>query len=184
MIWLVLGVLLWALAHMFKRLAPKARKGMGSSGKGMVAAASLIGIVLMVIGYKMAEPTFLWALGSWTYHLNNLLMVIAVILLGAGHSKSHVRGWMRHPMLTAVIVWAVAHLLVNGDLPSLILFGGLGIWAIVEMVLINRAEPKWTPPKGGTVAGDIKLIVISAVVFVVIVLIHGWIGPSPFPGMS
>lgn len=181
MIWLILGVLLWSGAHLFKRLAPKARRGMGASGRGMVAAAAFLSLVLMVIGYRMADPVFLWALPLWAWHVNNTLMVIAVLLLGLGHSKSRFNGLMRHPMLTSVVVWAIAHLLVNGDLPSLVLFGGLGLWAILQMLLINRAEPKWTPPKKGNLRGDLMLLAISVVVFVVIVGIHMAFGLNPFP---
>jgi uncharacterized membrane protein len=177
---LVLGLLLWWGAHVFKRLAPQRRAAMGDAGKGVVAIVSLAAIVLMVFGYRAAEPTPLWYLG-WAVHLNNLLMVIAIVLLGVGSSKSRLRGKMRHPMLTGAIVWAVAHLLVNGDVPSLVLFGGLGLWAITSMILINRAEPAPQPYNEGSVQGDVRLFVISAVVFVVIVLVHGWLGPSPFP---
>lgn len=177
---LVLGLLLWWGAHVFKRVAPQRRAAMGDAGKGVVAIVSLAAIVLMVFGYRAAEPTPLWYLG-WAVHLNNLLMVIAIVLLGVGSSKSRLRGKMRHPMLTGAIVWAVAHLLVNGDVPSLVLFGGLGLWAITSMILINRAEPAPQPYNEGSVQGDVRLFVISAVVFVVIVLVHGWLGPSPFP---
>ncbi|MCR8724056.1 NnrU family protein [Frigidibacter sp. ROC022] len=181
MIWIVIGVALWSGAHVFKRLVPNVRRGMGDAAKGMVAAASLLAIVLMVIGYRMADPDYLWQLGGWARHANNTLMVLAVILFGASHSKSHVRGWLRHPMLTSVILWAVAHLLVNGDVPSLVLFGGLGLWAVAEIVLINRAEPKWVRPKGNA-RGDLMLLAISVVVFAVISALHIWLGPNPFTG--
>lgn len=182
MIWIIIGLLLWSGAHLFKRLAPKARRGMGDAAKGMVAAAALVAIVLMVIGYRMADPVFLWAGPDWLVHVNNLLMVVAVLLLGLGRSKSRLNGVLRHPMLTGVLLWAVAHLLVNGDTPSLVLFGGLGLWAVAEMVLINRAEPKWKKPPPGNAMGDLRLVGISAVVFVVIVLLHMWLGPRPFAG--
>lgn len=181
MIWIIIGVALWSGAHAFKRLVPKARRGMGDAAKGMVAAASLMAIVLMVIGYRMAEPDFLWQLPDWSRHANNLLMVVSVVLFGAANSRSHVRGWLRHPMLTGVILWSVAHLLVNGDTASLVLFGGLGLWAVAEIVLINRAVPKWVKPTG-TARGDVMLVVISAVAFAVISGLHIWLGPNPFTG--
>ena len=180
MIWLILGVLLWMGAHWFKRLAPGARAAMGNGGRGAVAVASLGAIVLMVIGYRAAEPTPLWFV-SWGVHLNNLAMIIAIVLMGVGASKSRLRAMMRHPMLTGALIWALSHLLVNGDVPSLILFGGMAVWAVGSMILINRAEPTYTPYQGGNMKGDLRLFIISAVVFVVIVLVHGWIGPSPFP---
>ena len=184
MIWLVLGVLLWALAHLFKRLAPAVRRGMGDSAKGLVAAASLIAIVLMVIGYRLADTATLYSLPSWAFHLNNTLMLIAVGLIWLGQSKSRLRGAMRHPMLTGAVVWAIAHLLVNGDVASLVLFGGLGLWAIVEMVAINRAEPKWKRPAPGNAKGDAIFVVGTLVVYAVIIGIHMLIGPSPIPGMA
>ncbi len=177
---LVLGVLLWTFAHWFKRLAPGARAAMGNAGKGVVAVLSIFAIWLMVQGYREAEVVPLWDLGAMGRGLNNILMVAAVVLLGAGHSKSRLRGKIRHPMLWSAVLWSIAHLLANGDLASLVLFGGIGLWALGSMVLINRAEPDDQPYTDGTVQGDIRLAVISVVVFAVIVGIHMWIGPSPF----
>lgn len=179
---LILGVLLWSAVHFFKRILPDARARMGDAGKGLVAVLVFASVVLMVIGYRGADATPIWILGDWARSVNNLLMVAAVILMGVGSSKSRLRGKLRHPMLTGLIVWSVAHLLVNGDLPSLVLFGGLGLWSIVTIGLINRAEPVPEPYVDGTAQGDVKLVVISAVLFVVIVSIHTWLGYWPFPG--
>ncbi|HRO10777.1 MAG TPA: NnrU family protein, partial [Amaricoccus sp.] len=95
--------------------------------------------------------------------------------------KGVARTWMRHPMLTAVLIWAVAHLLVNGDRASLVLFGWLGLWAIAEMLLIGAREPAWVRPGPGTTAGTVRWVVISVVLFAVITAIHGWLGYWPFP---
>lgn len=182
MIWLVLGLILWTAAHYFKRVAPEARARVDDAGKGVIAVLILISVALMVIGYRGAEATYLWALGGWTISANNTLMVIAVVLLGVGNSKSRLRGKLRHPMLAGTILWSVAHLLVNGDVASLVLFGVIALWAIGSIVLINRAEPVPEPFVDGTAQGDVKLLVISAVVFAVIVGIHTWLGYWPFPG--
>lgn len=179
---LELGVLLWAGAHFFKRAAPDLRARMGDAGKGVVAVAVVISIVLMVIGYRAADVVILWSLGSWSVHLNNLLMVIAVMLFGTGHSKSRLRATMRHPMLYGLLVWVVAHLLVNGDLASLMLFGGLGLWAMVTIRLINRDDPVPPPYTEGTRKGDIRLAVITALFFAVITGVHIWLGYWPFGG--
>ena len=182
--WLVFGILVWTGAHYFKRLAPGARAAIGNAGKGLVAVLSIGAIFFMVKGYKAAEVVPLWDLGGWTVHANNALMLVAVAFLGAGSSKSRLREKMRHPMLTGVLVWMVAHLLVNGDLASLVLFGGLGLWALGSIYLINRGEPEYEGWQGGTKAGDIRLLIISIVVFAVIAGIHLFIGPSPFSGGS
>ena len=186
MIWLILGVLLWSFTHFFKRLAPGPRAAMqakmGNASKGIIALVLVASIVLMVIGMRTAPFVDLWFLPPFVIHINNLLMIIAVVLFGAGSSKSRLRGNLRHPMLTGVVVWCVAHLLVNGHLAAVILFGGLGLWALIEMRVINAAEPAPAPYTEGTLAGDIRLVIISAIVFTVIAAIHAWLGVWPFPG--
>lgn len=183
---LIIGLLLWSGVHLLKRIAPGLRAGMqekmGDGSKGLIAVLLLVSVVLMVIGYRGAESEFLWGRSVATTGINNLLMLISVALFGVGNSKSRLRGKMRHPMLTGMILWGVAHILVNGDTASLVLFGGLIAWAVLEMVLINRADPEFTPYEGGSKAGDIRLAVITVVVFAVIAGIHTWLGYYPFGG--
>jgi uncharacterized membrane protein len=183
---LILGLLLWTAAHVFKRIAPGQRQAMtdrmGNAAKGVIAVVLLISILLMVIGYRGAESEFLWGRSAATTGINNLLMIFSVALLGLGSSKSRFNGALRHPMLTGVIVWSLSHLLVNGDVASVVLFGGMALWALLEMVLINRAVPEWTPPEKGTSAGDVKLLVISLVLYGVISGVHTWLGYFPFGG--
>ncbi len=182
---LILGLTVWSLAHVFKRAAPGGRAalaerlGAGPS-RGVMALLIAAGLVLIVLGYRAAPVVFVYAPPAWTVHLNNLLMLIAVLLFGAANSRSRIRGWLRNPMLTGVVIWAIAHLLVNGDLASLILFGWLGAWAVVTMVMIDASDG-WTAPAPGPVAVEIRLGVISLVVFGVIVAIHTWLGYPPFP---
>jgi uncharacterized membrane protein len=133
----------------------------------------------MVIGYRAAEVVPLWQLPPWAIHVNNLLMLAAVALFGLGKSKSRLRGFLRHPQLTGFAVWCVAHLLVNGDLASLVLWGVLLVWALVEIPLINARDPAPPPFVGGSLAGDLRLGLITLVVFAVIVVLHGWLGPWP-----
>ena len=80
----------------------------------------------------------------------------------------------------AVVVWAAAHLLVNGDLASVVLFGGLGLWALVEMAVINRAEGPWQPPEPGSLRNDAKIALLALVLYAVIVAIHTWLGHPAF----
>ena len=87
---------------------------------------------------------------------------------------------MRHPMLTGFLLWTIAHLLVNGDVPSFVLFGGLGLWAVAEMIVINRAEPDWTPPAKGSIAKDGMFLVASLVLLAVIGWVHTWLGYPTF----
>ena len=182
MVWLILGVLLWSGSHLWKRLAPDSRAQMGDRGRGIVALGSLLGIVLMVVGYRAAEGEFWWGRTPATTGINNLLVLVAFYLAAASGMKTRAMRLLRHPLLIGAILWSVAHLLVNGDLPSLILFGGLGLWAALEIALINRAVPQWTKPAPAPVGKEIGAVVGGILVYAVAGVIHGLVGPWPFGG--
>ncbi|MBQ1204131.1 MAG: NnrU family protein [Loktanella sp.] len=180
MIILVLGLILWSGVHFWKRLAPDSRARAGDKGKLIVAIGAVLGIVLMVIGYRAAEGAVYWGRTPAMTGINNLLMVFAVYLYAASGAKTRITRKIRHPQLTAVKLWAVAHLLVNGDVPSFVLFGGLLAWAVAEVILINRANRAWAPPPVVPVKKEITAIVATVVVFTIISAIHAWLGYNPF----
>lgn len=177
---LILGLLVWTGAHLLKRVAPDLRASMGDRGKGVIAVLLFASIVMMIFGYQMAGGPVFWGRTPMLTGINNLLMLLAVYLFAVSGMKTALARRMRHPMLAAVKVWALAHLLVNGDLASFVLFGGLLAWAVLSMILINKAEPNWTPPEPAPAAKEVRAVVGSVVVFAVIALIHGWLGYSVF----
>lgn len=181
---LILGLLLWSGTHFLKRLAPAARASMqdkmGDGSKGVIAVLMVISIVLMVIGYGNADLTEFWGRSPAMTGINNLLMILAVALMGVNSSKSRFRGKLRHGMLSGVVVWAAAHLLVNGDVASIVLFGGLAAWALAQMAILNRTTEPDPPFEDGTAAGDIKLLVITLVLYAIIAGVHTWLGYLPF----
>lgn len=183
---LVAGVALWWAGHLFRRMAPQRRQAMadrmGGAAKGLVALVLLGSVILMVVGYRRAAFVPVYWPPDWAVHLNNLLMLVAVILFGAGSSKGRMRSWFRHPMLLGFATWAVAHLLVNGDLASIVLFGGLLAWVPVSMAAIAASGQVWNRPEPGPVRGDVRLILISLAVYAAIAAIHAWLGVWPFPG--
>lgn len=179
---LILGVALWWAAHLYKRLAPDHRARMGDAGKGAVTAALALAVILMVVGYGRADGAFFWGPSPALVGINNLLVLVAFYLFAASGMKTRVTAYTRHPMLWGFSLWAVAHLLVNGDTPSFVLFGGLLAWALTEMVVINRASP-WTRPAGPFPARKEAMAAAGAVIVMLVVgLVHGWIGPWPFGG--
>lgn len=178
---LIAGVVLWWAAHFFKRVAPGARERMGDAGKGPVALAILASVVLMVLGYRAAEFIPVWEPPAFFTQVNNLLMVLVFYLFGVGATKGLGAARIRHPQLTAFKIWAIAHLLVNGDLASIILFGGLLGWAIISVIVINKAGP-WTRPENTAFAGDAKALVIGLVLMGIVATIHVLVGPNPFGG--
>lgn len=178
---LILGLGLWYVTHLMQRLAPGARARMGAlPGKAILSILTLLAIVLMVMGYRAAPVVDLWYPPAFLRHVNNLLMLVAVFLVMLGHVPGLLRTKMRHPMLTAAKTWAFAHLLVNGDLASVILFGGLMAWAVIDLILINRQVPEWNRPAPGPVRNDVIYGVVALVLYVAIGHIHGMLGPWPF----
>lgn len=187
---LILGLVLWTAAHFFKRLAPDARAGlsdkMGDASKGLFAVLIVVSIVLMVMGHRAFEFIPIWSPPSFMGHLNNLLMLVAFYVYGASAAKG-VKVWIgtkiRHPQLAGFSIWAVAHLLANGDLSSIILFGGLLIWAQASIYLINAQDGPWEVPPRAPVKKEITLVIISLVLFTVVAAIHIWLGVNPFGGV-
>jgi uncharacterized membrane protein len=180
MILLILGLLMWSQGHFFKRLAPARHAALGDRSKGIVAVLSVLGLLAMIFGYRMADFIPVWSPPVFLTGINNLLMLAAFFLIGMSATKGRLKGRMRHPMLLAVKVWALAHLMVNGDLASIVLFGGMMAWAVISVILINRAEPEYVRPEPGPASKDILLVVISVLTFVIAALIHLALGVNPF----
>lgn len=181
MILLILGVVLWIGAHSIRRVAPDLRARMGEDrGRGMIALAVLVSIVLMIFGYRMADGPVWWGPSAATVGINNLLVLLGFYFFAASGMKTRIGRAVRHPMLIGFVLWAVAHILVNGDLPSLILFGGLLAWALWEIAGGTNPAPAEgdTPP----VKKDLMALAGGIVVFAVAAMIHWWIGYYPFGG--
>ncbi|MCV6591959.1 MAG: NnrU family protein [Silicimonas sp.] len=181
---LIAGLALWIAAHVFKRLAPEARAGltekMGEGSKGLIAALILLSVILMVFGYKAADGAFWWGRSAPLVGINNLLMLLSVYLFAASGAKTRITRVIKNPQLTAFKAWALAHLLVNGDLPSFILFGGLLGWAVWEVILLKRAGVTPEPAPDVPMKKEITTAIAALVVYVIIGLIHQWLGYPPF----
>ena len=179
---LIIGLALWVVAHWFKRIVPGLRAQLGDKGKGIVALALLGSVVLMVIGYRAADVIPVYQPMAGMGHANNALMFIAVYLYAVGGTKGLLYPIMRHPMLWGTVLWAAAHLLVNGDQASIVLFGGIGLWALISIPLINRAQ-SWTPPINGRgIKGDLMAVAGTVVLIGVAAVIHSWLGHPIFAG--
>ncbi len=102
-------------------------------------------------------------------------MLVALFMMDIGRVNGVVRTKVRHPMLIGVVIWSVAHLLVNGELSALVLFGGLALWALLQMAVISRAEGPWEVPAKGSILSDGKVAVLAIVLYTVIAGIHYWL---------
>ena len=180
MIWLVVGLAIWCAAHLFKRIAPERRERMGKAGKGLVAAALIVALALMAVGYRMAESVVYWDPGAALVGINNLIVLAAFYLFAASGLRTGVTRIIRHPQLVGFALWALAHIIVNGDLPSLVLFGGLLAWALAEIAVINRAVPEWSTPEPVPARKEVMAAAGATAVFAAAAIVHGWLGYNPF----
>ncbi|MGB0867321.1 MAG: NnrU family protein [Granulosicoccaceae bacterium] len=184
MLLITLGLLLWAGVHFIPSAAiplkQKWSERLGPNGyQGSFALLIVLSIVLIVIGWRSTVPEVLYVLPPFTRHLAMLIMLIAFILMGASHAKTRIKQYVRHPQLTGVVVWAFGHLLANGDSRSLLLFGGLGIWALINMQTINKRDGEWVKPDIPPIGVELRGLAISLVVYVVVVFLHPWISGMP-----
>ncbi|QDY68396.1 NnrU family protein [Qingshengfaniella alkalisoli] len=180
MVLLIFGLALWWAGHLYGRILPDLRSRLGKSGRGVSAVVILLGVLCMVFGFRVADVVPLYPKMAWAVHLNNLLVLIAFYLFAVAGAKTRLHRIIRHPQLTGFSIWAVAHLLVNGDLASWVMFGGLLVWALTEMVLINRAQPDWERPPVASKAKEIRAAAIALVLYAVVAAIHSWLGYFPF----
>lgn len=128
------------------RAALIARIGEGPY-KGLYSLVSLAGLLMIAYGYGMwraAGPVQLWYPPIWTRHLALTLMIPAAILLVAAYVPSHIRLWLKHPMLVAIKIWALAHLLANGDIATIVLALAVLAWAVYARISMKRRDD---PPK-------------------------------------
>lgn len=174
---LIAGLLIWSLVHLTPSLAaPLKQKLLTRLGektyKLLFAVLMFIALAMIIFGWRNTVPEFLYQLPGFTRHIAMLLVLVAFILFGASNYPTRIKQFVRHPQLTAVVVWAFAHLLLNGDNRSVLLFGGMGLWAILEIIFINRREGEWLKQPVPGWAREVRGLVISLVIFVVVVMLH------------
>jgi len=144
---LLLGLVIFLLPHSLNIFAPAFRaekvNSLGSLYKGIYAAVSALGLVLIVYGYSStrSNPVFLWHPPAVMSHIASVLMLIAMILLAARYVPGNrIKAALGHPMLLATKLWAVAHLLANGRLGDIVLFLGLLAWAVMLYIKLKRRD--------------------------------------------
>ncbi|HSI42194.1 MAG TPA: NnrU family protein [Xanthobacteraceae bacterium] len=178
MLLMLVGLALFLGAHVFttRRLARAAMIGRIGEGayKALYSLASLAGLVLAAYGFgawRAAGSAVLWEPPAGMRHLALLLMLFACIAVVAAYVPSHIKAKLKHPMLVGVKVWALAHLLANGDLASMTLFVLVLAWAVYDRIAVKRrgvALPAAPVGWGGdvvAVAGGLVLYAALAVLF-------------------
>jgi len=185
MITMTLGLLLWSLVHLLPALSTPIKgaaikthllNSLGENGyKGVFSVLIIVSIVLMVQGWQQASVTNLYVSPAFLQTPALILMLCAFICLAASNMPSQIKRLIRHPQLTGVLLWAIAHLLLNGDSRSLLLFGGLGLWALLEILLISRREGGWVKPEASSGKKTALGLLIGCLVFSALVFLHPYL---------
>ena len=156
------------------------QSAMGENGyKGIFSLLLLAAMALIVFGWRSATPAFVYAPPPGLHAVALGLMVIAFGLFIVSNRDSRLRLLIRHPQLSGVALWAVAHLMLNGDSRSLVLFGGMILWSVGEILAINRREGVWIKGEAPTWGTEAATVVATLVVVSVLVFVHPWIAGVP-----
>jgi uncharacterized membrane protein len=185
---LILGLVLFIGTHSVSILAPAWRDRVAARlgempWHGLYSAVSLVGVLLIVWGYGLArqDPVALYAPPVWSRHLALLLLVPVFPLLFATYLPGRIHAAVKHPMLAAVKLWALAHLLANGNLADLILFGTFLAWAVADRISLKGRTPPKVPgvPEGR--ANDWIAIAAGLLIYVAFLGgLHTWLtGVAP-----
>ena len=182
---LVLGLILFLGVHSLRIVAEDWRgKQIARLGelpyKGLYAIASLAGLGLVVWGYGLARaaPIELWNPPSWMRHLAALFALAAFVLVAAAYvPRNRVKAALGHPMILGVKVWALGHLLANGTLADLLLFGGFLAWAVFDYrAALMRDRASGRRGAQGTLAGDAATIALGSIAWVAFAFyLHAWL---------
>jgi uncharacterized membrane protein len=178
MTYLVAGLLLFFGVHSIAIVAPAWRDGVAvklgdASWKAIYSLLSVIGFVMLVHGYGLAraDPTVLYTPPAWMRHVAALLMLPVFPLLLSAYLPGRIKAAVKHPMLAATKAWALAHLLVNGNLADVLLFGGFLAWAVLDRIAVGKRTVQRKPVVTAAPSrmNDVLAIVGGLVLYVVVI---------------
>ena len=186
MLYLILGLVIFFGAHLFSAFrsrAPgkdlKVKLGYGPY-MGLYSLVSIAGFVLIIWGFGAARPApILYQPPVWMAHLNLVLMLPAMILLAAAYAPTgRIKKAAKHPMLAAVKIWALGHLLANGELNSVLLFGSFLAYGVIDRIAVKKRGDIGPGPDAPVSAmGDVAALVIGTAAYAAILL---WLHPILF----
>jgi len=183
MLILLIGIILFLGTHTLTTFR-EARAGLiarfgANAFRGLYSLTALVGFVLIVWGfhtYRANGMIQLWYPPSWTRHLTITLMWFAFVAIAAmGPKPSRIKGWLRHPMLVAVKIWALAHLLANGDLGGVVLFGSFLAWAVFDRIAVKRRGDAGAPRVAAFTRSDGIILVAGTVAYVAMMFLHPYL---------
>jgi uncharacterized membrane protein len=181
---LLAGIALFAGVHLIPSLAPALRsrlmQRLGEGGyKGIFSLLLVAAFALIISGWRSTIPAFLYQPAAGLHGLALAILILAFALMVVSSRNSRLRRIVRHPQLTGVTLWGLAHLLLNGDSRSVLLFGGMAVWAIIEIIAINRREGVWIKSPAPGWGAEVLTAVITVFVVAVVIFAHPWLAGVP-----
>ena len=176
---LVLGLVVFIGTHVFVTYRDHRAALINMIGewpyKGLFSVVSIVGVALIVWGFARYRATGwidVWYPPAWTRHVTVALMWPAIICVTAAYFPGDIKRRLKHPMLVGVKLWAFAHLLTNGDLGSIVLFGSILAWAVYDRIsLKHRTDPGSPPIPIGGRTNDIIAIIVGTILYVALGLV-------------
>jgi uncharacterized membrane protein len=177
---LVLGIIVFLGVHSLSILHGTRSKFIRRIGLGpfkmSYSVMSLIGFGLIVWGFHLYRAEGLiavWTPPTGLRHMTILLMWFAFVALACMNpAPSLLRGWLRHPMLVAIKIWALAHLLINGDLGGMLLFGSFLAWAVFDRIAVKKRGDLGAPRIKSFTRADIMALGLGTAAYVAMILLH------------
>jgi uncharacterized membrane protein len=169
----IIGLVIFLGAHVFVSMRGRRAKLIAQIGegayKGLFSLVSLVGLFLIGYGfarYRAEGFIQLWYPPAWTRHIVEAAMWPASIALVAAYIPGNIKRLLKHPLLVAVKIWAVAHLCAVGDLGGIILFGSVLAWAVYDRITLKRRADSGSPPipVGGR-RNDVIAVVVGTIVY-------------------
>ena len=176
----VLGIVIFLGAHSFATFREERSRLIGNYGlekyKAAFSIAAGLGLALIIWGfsrYRAEGLIQLWTPPTWARHLAMMLMWFAFVAMACVNpAPSKIRGWLRHPMLVGVKTWALAHLLANGDLGGLILFGSFLAWAVYDRIAVKKRGDWGAPRVASFTRADAISLGVGTLAFVAMLFLH------------
>lgn len=177
MAWLVVGVSAFCVIHLFPAVLPgshdQLEKKLGENPyRGLFSLLIIGSLILIVVGWKSTVPTAVYQPPMRAGAVSSVLVLIGFVLFVASQVPGNLKRFIRHPQMTGTLSWGIAHLLTNGDSRSVTLFGGLAVWAVLEILTINRRDGSWQKPAPVAMKLDIITVVTAIVAFAAVAYFH------------
>lgn len=174
---LLAGITVWFVVHLFPAVAPASRENavfkLGENAyKGIFSLLVLTALLMIVFGWKSSVPRAVYVPPVAPGLLPSIMVFAGLVLFFSSRFNTHAKRILRHPQMAGTLLWAAAHLLTNGDSRSLALFGGLAVWALLEIVLCNRRDGPRAERPAAFLKFDLAAVLIGGIAWALLSHFH------------